>query len=90
MTYKANKSVLLPVFFLFFTPVLSETRLEIKKDVITGNSELPKVMYIIPWQSTVTKSKFKGVELENYYLKLLQPFHPHSIHTHPKIPESPY
>ena len=64
---------------MYFSPLVAETRLEIKKDVITGNSELPKVMYIIPWQSSTTESKFKGVELDNYYLKLLQPFHLHKM-----------
>lgn len=59
--------------------VLAESRIEIKKSVIKGNSELPKVMYIIPWQSTLTKDVFKGVELENYYEQLLRPFHPHHL-----------
>ena len=60
--------------------LLSEEQIVIKKDVIKGNSELPKVMYIIPWQSTVTESSFQGVQLDNYFESLLKPFHPHKVH----------
>jgi len=75
---KAKILYLVVIYSLSF-PVLSESRMEIKKAVIKGNSELPKVMYIIPWQSTLTKDGFKGVKLENYYEQLLQPFHPHRL-----------
>ena len=63
--------------FFISTNVVAENRIEIKKDVIKGNSELPKVLYIIPWQNNVTRTQFKGVKLENYYEKLLIPYHPH-------------
>lgn len=58
---------------------MANSKLEIQKDVIKGNSELPKVLYIIPWKSNVSKTRFKGVELVNYYEKLLVPYHPYKM-----------
>ena len=62
-----------------FNTVEAETRLEIQKDVIQGNSELPKVLYIIPWKVNSSKARIQGVKLDNFYEKLLKPFHPHKI-----------
>lgn len=67
------------MFTLFSESSLAAADIVIKKDIIKGNSELPKVMYIIPWQATVTKTKFRGVKLDNYFESLLQPFHPHRV-----------
>ena len=79
MFLRSIQVVLIHSLMVFSPFSSSETRIEIKKDVIKGNSELPKVMYIIPWQTTITKSDFKGVKLDNYYEKLLVPFHPHRL-----------
>ncbi len=69
------------ILSLFYSiALMAESKIVIKKDVIKGNSELPKVMYIIPWQSTVTESSFQGVQLDNYFESLLKPFHPHRVH----------
>jgi len=68
------------VLLILSAEVVAESRIEIKKDVIKGNSELPKVLYIIPWQNNVTRTQFKGVKLENFYEKLLVPHHPHKSH----------
>jgi len=62
-----------------YSLLYAETRLEIQKDVIKGNTELPKVLYIIPWKVTSSKAAIQGVKLENYYEKLLKPYHPHQI-----------
>lgn len=62
-----------------FNTVEAETRLEIQKDVIQGNSELPKVLYIIPWKVNSSKARIQDVKLDNFYEKLLKPFHPHKI-----------
>jgi len=73
-----HKIILLLVLFNT-SVVMAETKIKIQKDVIKGNTELPKVLYIIPWQSTVSKVRFKGVKLDNYYEKLLVPYHPHKM-----------
>ena len=75
----AYKIFLLLMLFLPILTVDAETRLEIKKDVIQGNSELPKVLYIIPWKINSSKAPIQGVKLENFYEKLLKPYHPHKI-----------
>jgi len=71
--------IILLLFVLCCNVVEAETRLQIQKDVIQGNSELPKVLYIIPWKVNSSKAKIQGVKLENFYEKLLKPFHPHKI-----------
>lgn len=78
MKYLSDAFVIL--FLSFFSLwVNAESDIVIQKDIIKGNSELPKVMYIIPWQATVTETKFKGVQLDNYFESLLKPFHPHRM-----------
>lgn len=67
-------------FFIYSTALFADSDIVIKKDIIKGNSELPKIMYIIPWQTTLTETKFKGVQLENYLDSLIKPFHPHRVH----------
>lgn len=79
MKYLSHAFVIL-FLSLFSLSVNAESDIMIKKDIIKGNSELPKVMYIIPWQATVTETKFKGVQLDNYFESLLKPFHPHRVH----------
>lgn len=79
MKYLSHAFVIL-FLSLFSLSVSAESDIVIKKDIIKGNSELPKVMYIIPWQATVTETKFKGVQLDNYFESLLKPFHPHRVH----------
>ena len=59
--------------------VHAEQRIELKKDTIQGNSELPKVLYIIPWQDTKSIEENHGIKLHNYYEKLLRPLHPRDI-----------
>lgn len=73
------KIILLLILSLPIFPLEAESRLEIQKDVIQGNSELPKVLYIIPWKINSSKAQVQGVKLENFYEKLLKPYHPHKI-----------
>lgn len=76
MKYLSDAFVIL-FLSLYSLSLFAESDIVIKKDIIKGNSELPKVMYIIPWQATVTETKFNGVQLDNYFESLLKPFHPH-------------
>jgi len=76
---KCNKLILSLFFSLIVVETFAETRLEIKKDVIQGNSELPKILYIIPWKLNSSKAKIQGVKLDNYYEKLLRPYHPYKV-----------
>ncbi len=79
MKYLFNTFIIL-ILSLNSISLFAKSDIVIKKDIIKGNSELPKVMYIIPWQATVTETKFKGVQLDNYFESLLKPFHPHRVH----------
>lgn len=75
-----QKNYILYFILLFFSfSAYADSNITIKKDVIQGNSELPKVMYIIPWKTTESKITFRGVQLENYYEKLLKPYHPYKM-----------
>lgn len=38
-------------------PAFSEKRIELDKTVIKGNTELPKMLYIIPWQKVSDDKK---------------------------------
>lgn len=67
--------------FVICMPVLSlaEQNIVIEKDVIKGNTELPKVMYIIPWRETTDHIKAPEIKLRNYYDDLLMPLHLYDI-----------
>ena len=47
-------------------------RLELDSSSITGNEELPKVMYIVPWKSTVS-SDMKGKPLNSVMDEAISP-----------------
>jgi len=40
------------LIFLVLLPVtaMAEQRIELKSSTITGNSELPKILYVVPWK----------------------------------------
>lgn len=48
--------------FILLLPALSlaEQRIKLKSSTITGNSELPKILYVVPWKKVAaTEIKYK-------------------------------
>jgi hypothetical protein len=48
--------------FLLLLPALclAEQRIKLKSSTITGNSELPKILYVVPWKKVAaTEIKYK-------------------------------
>lgn len=42
---------------MYCFPVLSESRIELDETKVQGASELPKVLYIVPWKKTEMDTK---------------------------------
>lgn len=45
------------IFSIYATSVLAETRIELDETKVQGASELPKVLYIVPWKKTEMDTK---------------------------------
>jgi hypothetical protein len=45
------------LFAVFATSALAETRIELDETKVQGASELPKVLYIVPWKKTEMDTK---------------------------------
>jgi hypothetical protein len=54
---KAYFFLLAVTVFLYTTTALAETRIELEETKVQGASELPKVLYIVPWKKTEMDSK---------------------------------
>ncbi len=50
MTRHRSPCVLAVTFAMLSMPVVAQDRAEIDRTRITGNRELPKVLYIVPWK----------------------------------------
>ena len=63
-------SILLAIFIT--TGAIAQQRLEMEGISITGNKELPKVLYIVPWKSTETVN-FPSPPVESIMDQTLKP-----------------
>ncbi len=63
-------SIVLPIFFT--NGAIAQQRLEMEGTSITGNKELPKVLYIVPWKSTETVN-FPSPPVESIMDQALKP-----------------
>lgn len=53
------------IFLLFvYSSAQSAERRELEGAAIIGNRELPKVLYIVPWQAAQTTDKMERLQLE--------------------------
>lgn len=50
-------NVLIILFSAWTTMALAETRIELDETKVQGASELPKVLYIVPWKKTEMDTK---------------------------------
>jgi hypothetical protein len=46
-----NRLLLLTTLLLFSQTVSAEQRIKLQSSTITGNSELPKILYVVPWKN---------------------------------------
>lgn len=44
------KQMLLAVLLLTSLPVMARDRIELDTTIIKGNTELPKILYVVPWK----------------------------------------
>ena len=52
--------VLLSLILFMPTLCLAEQKIELKSSTIKGNSELPKILYVVPWKKVAaTEIKYK-------------------------------
>ncbi len=74
-----NILFILSGFFLFFLSASAFSEIEIKMDTTTikGNTELPKIIYIVPWQeSRKFKNKEQQLLIHSLYGDLFDPVLP--------------
>lgn len=77
MKYFLNIGTLL--FIVCFTPVAfaTEDRLILDTTVIKGNTELPKILYVVPWKSIDnTSHKQQKIILHSLFGDLFDPVAP--------------
>jgi hypothetical protein len=67
-----RRLVTLLLALLAAPPLLAEDRLEMEGIEIIGNSELPRALYIVPWQQPEQKAS-TGKPVDSLTNELLQP-----------------
>jgi len=79
MVYKLY-SLLLVGIFLVPQLSFSDDKIELETITIKGNTELPKYMYVVPWQDrTDKKATEQKFVLNNLYADLFDPVTPEYI-----------
>ncbi len=63
------------LFILLTTnQALSEDKIELKTIKIKGNKELPKILYVVPWQeSGKSKKRTQKLHLHNFFGDIYEP-----------------
>jgi len=76
-----SRTVFLLVFLWFFSqPAMAqEDTIELDTAVIKGNTELPKILYVVPWQDAAKgKTVKQKLVLHSLFGDLFEPFTPPS------------
>jgi len=68
---KLSLSVLCSMLVLAVSAQAEEARIKLKETGIQGNSELPKVLYIVPWKKQVIDTS--PVEVDSMVDDVMQP-----------------
>ncbi len=72
-----TKKMILPITGLLLAGVAAaEQELEMKGTTITGDSGLPKVLYIVPWQRPKLNNLDQGLILHSLADNVLEPVDP--------------
>lgn len=68
------------VLFTLGVNVLADERIELDTTTIKGNTELPKYLYVVPWQDRTEHRKVEQkLVLHNLYSDLFDPLMPQYI-----------
>ncbi len=72
------KAFVLAVFMLVLTGfTFAEDKIELKTTTITGNTELPKILYVVPWQDITGKEiSEQKLTLHSLFGDLFEPITP--------------
>lgn len=74
------KQQYLSALLLIFTlsaPAFAEDRIELETTVIKGNTELPKILYVVPWKDAEGRtSKEQKLRLHSLFGDLFEPVAP--------------
>ena len=54
---KITQIILTLLFLAAAAHISAEDKIELKTTVIKGNTELPKILYVVPWQDTKTQNR---------------------------------
>ena len=74
----AKLSIIIFISLLSLSAVLAEDRIELKTTTITGNKELPKILYIVPWKEVKQqKMEERKLVLHSLFGDLFDPVLPH-------------
>jgi hypothetical protein len=67
-----------------FTQAMAQTTLDVETTIIKGNTELPKFLYVVPWQEKSNHhSATQKVVIHNIYGDLFDPVLPERIAQEP-------
>jgi len=71
------KYFIIPLFLLLMVTThhaISEDKIELKTIKIKGNKELPKILYVVPWQeSGKSKKRTQKLQLHNFFGDIYEP-----------------
>ncbi|MFL0809034.1 MAG: hypothetical protein K6L76_01335 [Agarilytica sp.] len=76
-------SIILPLFALstYSTNTLAEDKIKLETTVIKGNTELPKVLYVVPWQDVEDdKNSQQKLSLHSLFGDFFEPVTPEAPH----------
>ena len=51
------RTILIPLLFLTAFNAYGEDKIKLKTTTIKGNTELPKILYVVPWQDVTETSQ---------------------------------
>lgn len=69
--------LLFPIMLLFTGNILADEKIQLDTTVIKGNTELPQIIYIVPWRDMKQeKRKEQTLILHSLYGDLFEPVSP--------------
>lgn len=68
------KYIFIIVFLLLTQTLLAQDKIELDTTTIKGNSELPKILYVVPWSEKIIKqSQSQKLVLHSLFGNFLEP-----------------
>lgn len=71
------RSLFLLILLLFVPGItIAEQRIQLKSSTITGNSELPKILYVVPWKKVAATEINYKLTVHGIFDDVLKPIDP--------------